>query len=108
MKAAGQGHAFAQNNMGVCYFYGQGVEKSESKAVKLFEAAAGQGHSWAQNNLANCYFHGKGVEQNRAKAMEIYNKLAQEGNAEAKDRLERIKNNDFDWELGEAAAADIE
>ena len=40
--------------------------------------------------------------------MEIYNKLAQEGNAEAKDRLERIKNNDFDWELGEAAAADIE
>ncbi len=82
--------------------------QQRDKARKQKSKAARQNYGSALNNIGNCYKQGLGVEQNRAKALEIYNKLAQEGNAEAKDRLERIKNNDFDWELGEAAAADIE
>ena len=41
-KAAVQGHAKAQNNLGVMYGLGQGVAKDLSKAREWFEKAATQ------------------------------------------------------------------
>jgi TPR repeat protein len=50
-KAADQGNATAQNNLGVLYQNGQGVEQSEEMAAKWYQKAADQGYAIAQNNL---------------------------------------------------------
>ena len=54
-KAAEQGHADAQNNLGLCYQYGKGVAKDYAEAVKWYRKAAEQGHARAQCNLGYCY-----------------------------------------------------
>jgi TPR repeat protein len=46
-KAAEQGDAEAQYNLGFCYGNGEGVEKSFTEAVKWYKKAAEQGHEEA-------------------------------------------------------------
>ena len=41
--AAEQGYSMAQNNLGVCYRFGEWVKQDESEAVKWFRKAADQG-----------------------------------------------------------------
>ena len=45
--AAEQGEVNSQVNLGICYFYGQGVEKDSKEAFKWFKEAAKQGHPLA-------------------------------------------------------------
>ena len=52
----------AQLNVGLMYAIGQGVEKSEEKAVECYQKAAEQGYDKAQYNLALMYAGGHGVE----------------------------------------------
>ena len=51
-KAAEQGYAEAQNNLGLLYAGGRGVAKDEAKAVEWYRKAAKQGHEAAQYNLS--------------------------------------------------------
>ena len=87
LKAAEQGNAAAQNNLGLCYYYGQGVEQSYTEAVKWYRKAAEQGNAAAQNNLGVCYKSGQGVEQSYTEAVKWYRKAANQGNAIAQDNL---------------------
>ena len=48
LKSADQGHANSQCNIGVCLYYGQGVEKDEEGAAFWFRQSAEQGHAKAQ------------------------------------------------------------
>ena len=82
-KAAEQGYADAQCNLGICYANGNGVEKNFSEAVKWYRKAAEQGYAQAQYNLGNCYAFGKGVEKNLNEAVKWYRKAAEQGNAPA-------------------------
>jgi TPR repeat protein len=50
-KAAEQGDAFAQNNLGYMYQYGYGVTKDYAEAVKWYRKAAEQGDADAKANL---------------------------------------------------------
>jgi TPR repeat protein len=50
-KAAEQGHAAAQYNLGVFYYNGQGVAKDQTTAVQWITNAAEQGHADAQAAL---------------------------------------------------------
>jgi TPR repeat protein len=50
-KAAEQGYATAQFNLGVCYYNGDGVPKNKTEAVKWFKKAAQQGNEYAKNAL---------------------------------------------------------
>ena len=43
-KAADQGDAVAQFNLGFCYENGQGVYKSKKEALKWYQKAADQGY----------------------------------------------------------------
>ena len=52
-KAAEQGDAKAQYNLGIFYENGQGVDKSLDEAIKWFRLAAKQDLPQAQNALAN-------------------------------------------------------
>src|SRR5256885_5484533 len=48
-KAAEQGNAAAQSNLGVLYANGQGVPASDEKAARWLERAAQQGDALAQS-----------------------------------------------------------
>ena len=86
-KAADQGYALAQYNLGLMYHSGRCVEKNHKKAFEWFEKAAEQGHVEAQHNLGTKYLDGKGVDQNVKKAVELFEKAAERGLAEAQYNL---------------------
>ena len=82
-KAADQGYAEAQYNLGCCLLFGNGVEKDETEAVKWFQKAAQQEYAEAQHYLGYCLFSGTGVEKDETEAVTWFRKAAVQGNAEA-------------------------
>lgn len=87
-KAAEQGNASAQNNLGICYFWGKGVERDELQGIYLLRKAVEQGNATAHINLFNCYFNGGNVVQKDEKqAVNWLRKAAEQGNAEAQLQL---------------------
>ncbi len=44
--AAAQGHAIAQNNLGVMFEFDRGVSKDNAEAVRLYRLSAAQGHAF--------------------------------------------------------------
>lgn len=86
-KAAEQGHAEAQNRLGLLYRKGEGVEKNSSKGVEWYKKSAENGCSWGQYNLAICYANGEGISKNEKSAFEWYLKAANQGLAEAQNRV---------------------
>jgi FOG: TPR repeat, SEL1 subfamily len=60
-KAANQGDATGQCDLGVLYRNGQGVPKDLGKAAELFGKAADQGYARAQNHLGWLYQNGQDV-----------------------------------------------
>ena len=89
-KAADQGHASAQCNLGLCYEYGIGVTQSYTEAVKWYRKAADQGNMYAQYNLGLCYEYGTGVTQSRTEAVKWYQKAARQGQSDAQSRLREL------------------
>ena len=87
LKAAEQGVAGAQFNLGVCYANGQGVEQNYTEAVKWYRKAAEQGVAGTQFNLGVCYANGQGVEQSYSEAVKWYRKAANQGYAKAQNNL---------------------
>jgi TPR repeat protein len=79
-KAAEQGDAAAQNNLGWMYDI---VQQDDAKAVKWYRKAAEQGYADAQNNLGWMYNIGEGVQQDYAEAAKWYRKAAEQGDADA-------------------------
>jgi TPR repeat protein len=76
-KAAEQGYARAQSNLGVFYQRGCcGVDKDEAEAVMWYRKAADQDNAIAQYNLGVCYEYGYGVVSDKAMARVWYNKAA--------------------------------
>ena len=67
-KAADQGDARAQNNLGAMYENGQGVPKDFVEAVKWYHKAAEQGAASAEYALGACYADGIGVAQDLVEA----------------------------------------
>ncbi len=86
-KAADQGNASAQYNLGVMYKNGQGVKQDYFKAKELYQKAADQGSAGAQLNLGVMYDEGYGVKQDYFKAAALYQKAADQGIAEAQYNL---------------------
>jgi TPR repeat protein len=90
-RAAEQGYADAQFNLGLMYANGEGVPQDMEQAVELFKKAAEQGHVDAQNNLGAMYFTGEGVARDEKKAIQWFEKAAAQGNQEARANLDAIK-----------------
>lgn len=78
-KAAQQGHAKAQYQLGRCYFVGRGVPARWKEAVKWYRMAADQGHIYAQSSLGYCYERGYGVVADLQEALYWYRKAKQNG-----------------------------
>jgi uncharacterized protein len=62
-RAAEQGHARAQHNLGAMYFNGRGVLQDCVEAEKWRRRAAEQGFAEAQMSLAGAYATGEGTTQ---------------------------------------------
>lgn len=86
-KAAEQGDANAQYNIGQCCFSGDGVAKDMKEAVKWWRKAAEQGLAYAQCNLGFCYDTGHGVEKDAKESVKWYRKAAEQGLADAQGNL---------------------
>ena len=67
-KAAEQGDADAQFNLGAMYANGAGAELDIVEAVNWYRKAAEQGNSAAQFNLGVSYRDGLGVQRERCVA----------------------------------------
>jgi TPR repeat protein len=78
-KAAAQGKADAQYELGMCYQNGEGVGLDEEEAVRWYLAAATQGNARAQYSLALGYFNGSGVKKDEKEAIRWYCMAAQQG-----------------------------
>ena len=100
-KAAEQGNARGQYNLGVCYEFERGVTKNITEAVKWYRKAAEQGHARAQYNLGLCYDNGSGVTKDYAEAVKWYRKAAEQGLAQAQCNL------GYCYENGQGVTKDI-
>lgn len=79
-KAAEEGNADAQVELGVMYSQGLGVPVADkAEAVKWYEKSAQQGNATGQYNLGVMYMRGEGVEQDYAKGREWIRKAADQG-----------------------------
>ena len=82
--AADQGDSFAQFNLGLMYYEGQGVTQDYKEAVKWLRLSADQGYASAQYYLGVMYANGQGVTQDDIKAHMWLNISAMAGNEKAK------------------------
>jgi TPR repeat protein len=78
-KAADQGYAEAQNNLGNSYHNGRGVTQDDAIAVSWFRTGADQGGGSAQSSLGYMYKTGSGVTQDYVQAHKWYNLSAASG-----------------------------
>ena len=80
-KAAEQGDAVGQYNLGVMYAKGQGVVQDYVQAVQWYRKAADQGYALGQNNLGLAYANGQGVALDYSQAVYWVRKAADQGDA---------------------------
>lgn len=78
-KAAEQGLASAQNELGAALTDGRGVEPDPVQAVAWYRRAAAQDLAVAQANLGLMYWNGMGVRQDEREAIAWFHKAARRG-----------------------------
>lgn len=76
-RAAEQGYALAQYNLGIFYANGEGVEASTGDSIFWFNKAAAQGDLQSTYYLAEAYETGEGVPKNRKMAFDLYKGVAE-------------------------------
>ena len=86
-KAAEQGHADAQNQVGEFYYEGNQVSQNAETAFQWYYAAALNGSIKGAGNLGYCFATGTGTVQNYQKAVEWLTKAAEGGDADAMVKL---------------------
>ena len=89
-KAAEQGNALAQANLGVMYRDGMGVTQDDEQAVEWWKKAAEQENAIAQFNLGLMYGKGIGVAQSDEKAVYWFTKAAKQGDVDAIEVLKKL------------------
>lgn len=76
-KSAEQGHAMANNNLGLMYMKGQFVDKDVNEAIQKYKRAVELGSPIAASNLGNFYYN----KENFSKAYKWFVKAAEMGNS---------------------------
>lgn len=87
LRAAQNGDAQAQNEMGWRYWYGRGVARDDWAALSWYRKAADQGYAPAENNVGLLYEYGQVVAQDYRQAGEWYRRAADQGFAPAENNL---------------------
>lgn len=87
IEAAKQGDAAAQNEIGLCYDTGNGVQQDLQQAFLWYSKAAAQNLAIAQYNVGCCYCYGKGVQLDYAQAITWFRKAADQNFVQAQYNL---------------------
>lgn len=90
-KAAQQGYAPGQYNLGVMHLEGSGTAKDAGEAQKWFLKAADQRHLDAVNNLAAAYYYGNGVSKDLVATYMWLSIASSLGDANSKKSLVALK-----------------
>ena len=88
---SGKGTAEAYSNLGVSYYYGNGVIQDYKKAVQYYQKAAAKNHPFGIYNLAVACENGNGTPQDMKKAIKYYRMAAEKGINQAIDALIRLR-----------------
>ena len=104
-KAAEQGNASGQCDLGRMYQNGYGVTKDYAQAVKWYRKAAKQDYASAQRDLGYMYSSGYGVKQDYAEAVKWYRKAAEQDYASAQRDLGYMYLNGYGVKQDYAEAA---
>ena len=81
----------AQNQLGVRYLLGDGVEKDPQQAVEWYRKAARSGYADAIFNLGTAYFNGTTVTIDDSTAFAFFSAAVDAGSSPAKDAVERMQ-----------------
>lgn len=90
MMAAKKGDAVALNNLGCMHVNGEGVEKCNEKAFKLFYKSAELNLESSQYSIGLMLYEGLGCQQNKEEAVKWLRLAAEQGHAEAQTMLSNI------------------
>ncbi|KAF0867022.1 tetratricopeptide repeat protein [Pseudomonas sp. LD120] len=89
-KAADDGDAEAQYELGEFYYEGQAEQRDFNQALSYFEKASLQGHAQAQFKLGTMFFHGEGVPANNVQAYIVLKMAAVNGAEDALDTADEV------------------
>src|ERR1022692_1227090 len=89
-KAADQGSAEAQTNIGNLYYMDPSKPRDFAKALFWYRKAAEQGYAAAESQLGDLYQYGNGVPKDLVQARAWYQKAADQGDAGAKQSLANL------------------
>lgn len=113
-KAAANGDAESQFQLGLAYSSGTGVDKNSQESLTWYGKAAEQGHGGAQSNLALAYLNGQGAAKDPARAIALLEKAAAQGYIgsamtlasiyEAGEHVPKDPTRAFEWLLKAAEA----
>ncbi len=78
--------------LGICYYFGDGVNQDRAKAVELYRKAALLDHGGAACELGLCYIDGDGVERDLEEGMVWLRMAADFGSIAAQEKLEKVQN----------------
>jgi uncharacterized protein len=92
LKAAEQGHASAQFNLGLMFDNGEGVAKDKTKAFEWLVKAADQGDADAQCYLGWMFANGNGVNQDYNEVVKFFELAILGGSERAKSNLLNLGN----------------
>lgn len=86
-RAADQGLAKAQFDLGRMYVSGKGVTRDVELGISWQVKAAAQGLATAQFAIGTRYYHGSGLEKDYPQAFDLFIKAAEQGLAGAQNQL---------------------
>ena len=101
-KAAEQGVALTQFNLGVMYLQGRGVKQDYREAVGWYRKAAEQGYADAQFSLGLMYAGGLGVALDYVQAHKWFNIASALGYKDTKKIRQRVEKNMSAQQIGQA------
>jgi len=87
---AERGNAQAMVKLGDLYAAGQGVERSDELALRMYRGASDRGNGDAHRRMGDLYTTGRGVPQNNFQAFAYYMAAVQSGNAAAKGEADKV------------------
>jgi TPR repeat protein len=82
-RRAEAGDATAQCNLGIFYFFGQGVRRDVRESTRWYCRAAEQGDAQAQYNLGIAFDRGHGVARDSSESFRWFLAAAEGGHAES-------------------------
>ena len=107
-KAAEQGFAVTQFNLGWMYDEGRGVPQNYAEAVKWYRKAAEQGHAIAQFSLGIMYAKGEGVPKDYVKTHMWWSLAKAQGHEKAAKGLDTVKKEMTPAQIAKAQELAIE